>query len=76
MIGEVEDEDLAESDAEDVAGFGIEFAFAEGADPFVEEAAVAEDSEEDGLEEAAVGVGELAALGVALDEGFGVVVAF
>jgi hypothetical protein len=76
VVGDVEDEDLAEADAEDIAGFGVEFAFAEFGYPMVEEAAVAEDAEEDGLEEGAIRLGEHAALGVAFDEAFGVVLAF
>lgn len=75
MVGDAEDEDLDEADAEDVAGFGVELAVAEFADPVVEEAAVAEDAEEDGLEQSAVLGGKHAAVGVAVDEGFCVVVA-
>ncbi len=42
----------------------------------IENAAVAKDTEEDGLEESAIGGGEHATLGVAIDEGFRVIVAF
>ena len=75
VIGDAEDEQLADADAEDVAGFVIEFAFAEEADPVIEQAAVSEDGEEDGIEEGAVGGGEVVPIGVAFDERFGVVVA-
>jgi hypothetical protein len=76
VVGDVEDEDLAEADAEDVTGIGIEFAIAEFGNPMIEYAAVTEDAEKDGLEEAAIGGGEFAALGVAIDEGLRVVMAF
>ena len=55
VVGQAEDEYLAESDAQHVAGFGIDFAVAEFADPVIEQAAVSEHAEKDGLEQAAVG---------------------
>ena len=76
VVGDVEDEDLAEADAEDVAGFGIKFALPEFPYPMVEEAAVAEDAEEDGLQQPAVRCGKHAPLGVALDEAFCIIMTF
>ena len=76
VVRDVEDEDLAETDAEDIAGFGVEFALAEFCDPVIDEAAVAEDAKENSLQQSAVGGGEHASLGVAVDEAFGVIVAF
>jgi len=76
VIRDVEDEELAEADAEDIAGFGIEFPLPEFGYPMVEDAAVAEDAEEDRLEKAAVGRGKHPSLGMALDEAFGIVMAF
>jgi hypothetical protein len=73
VVGDVEDEDLAEADAEDVAGIGVELAMAELADPVIQDAAVTEDAEKDGLQKRAVGGGKHAALGVALDEAFRVI---
>jgi hypothetical protein len=73
VVGDVEDEDLAEADAEDIAGVGVELAVAEFADPMVEDASVAEDTEQDGLEEGAVCGGKHATLRVALDEAFRVI---
>lgn len=76
VVGDFEDEELAEADAEDVACFCIEFAFAEISYPAIEEAAVTENTEEYGLQEGAILWREHATLGVALDEGFCVIVAF
>jgi hypothetical protein len=50
-------------------------AIAEIADPMIEQAAVTKHSEEDRLQEPAVGRAQLAALRVTLDQGFGVVMA-
>lgn len=54
VIRDIEDEKLAETDAEDIARFGIEFALAEFSYPMIEKAAMAEDSEEDCLKERTV----------------------
>ena len=54
VIGDAEDEKLADADAKDIAGFVIEFSFAEEIDPMVEETAVAEDAEEDRIEQSPV----------------------
>lgn len=76
VVGDAEDEDLGEADTKDVAGFVVEFAFSDLGDVVVEEAAIAEDGEDEGVEEAAVGGGELVFFGVFVDEGFGVDVTF
>ena len=75
MFRDAEDQQLAKSDAQDVARFGIEFPLAEAADPVVEQAAVAQHTEQDGLQQAAVRLAEHAAVGVAVDQRFRVVVA-
>lgn len=54
MVGDLEDEELAEADAEDIACLRIEFALAEFTYPEIEDATVAEDTEEDGLQEGAI----------------------
>jgi hypothetical protein len=66
---------LAQPDAQDIACFGVGLAIAEFADPVVEKTAVAQHAEEDRLQEPAVGWAQLAALGMTLDQGFGVVMA-
>jgi hypothetical protein len=66
---------LAKSHAQDIARFGVGLAIAEFADPVVEKTAVAQHAEEDRLQKPAVGRAQLAALGVTLDQGFGVVMA-
>ena len=50
VVGEIEDEQLAQPDAQDVAGFRIHLTIAEFTDPVVEQAAVAQHSEENRLE--------------------------
>lgn len=76
VVGDVEDEDLAEANAEDVAGISVEFALAEFANPVIQYAAVAKHAKQDGLKQSAVGGGKHASLGVAIDQSFRVVVAF
>ena len=76
VIRNVQDKQLAEADAEDVARFGIEFSLAEFPDPVIKDAAVAKDSEEDGLQESAVGRRKHASLRMSLDKAFRIVVAF
>jgi hypothetical protein len=73
MVGDVKDKNLAEADAEDIAGIGVELAFAEFPNPVIQDAAVTEDSEQDGLQESTIRGGKHAALGVALDEAFRVI---
>ena len=55
VVGDVEDEDLAQADAEDVASIGVEFSLAEFTNPMIEDAAMTENTEEDGLEQSAIG---------------------
>ena len=54
VIGDVENEDLAETDAEDIAGLGIEFSLPEFCYLVIEYAAVAEDTEQDCLKQSAI----------------------
>jgi hypothetical protein len=72
VFGDVENEELAEADAEDVARLVVELALAQGRDPVVEEAPVAKDGEENAVEQGAVLGRQVVALGMPLDEGFGV----
>jgi hypothetical protein len=75
MVGNAEDEDLAKPDAQDIARFGVGLAISKLADPVVEKTAVTQHAEEDRLQKTAVGWAQLAALGMTLDQGFGVVMA-
>ena len=75
MVGDAEDENLAKPDAQDIARFGVGLPIAEFADPVVEKTAVAQHAEEDRLQEPAVGLAQLAALGMAFDKRLGVIMA-
>lgn len=75
MVGNAEDENLAETHAQDIARFGVGLAIAEFADPMVEQAAVAQHAEEDRLQEPAVSGAQLAPLRMTLDQSLGVIMA-
>jgi hypothetical protein len=76
MFGNAEDQELAKSDPQHVACFRIHLAVAQFADPVVQQPPVAQHAEKDCLQQAAVGGGKHAAVGMAVDQGFGVIVAF
>ena len=73
MVGNAKDEDLAKSNAQDIARFGVGLAISKLADPVVEQAAVAQHAEEDRLQEPAVARTQLAALRMAFDKRLGVI---
>jgi hypothetical protein len=76
MIRQSENKELAKSNPQNVAGVGVELAVAEFRNPVIEEAAVSQHSEKDGLKQTAVLRGKLTSVGMTLDEGLGVVVTF
>ena len=76
MFGDAEDQELAQPDTQDVARFRVHFSIAEFADPVIEQAAVAQHAEKNRLEQSAVGGGKHAAVGVAVHQRLGVIVAF
>lgn len=54
VVGKLQDEQLAEPDAQDVARLVVEFPFSQLTDPMVEQPAVAEDAENDGIQESSI----------------------
>jgi hypothetical protein len=76
VIGQAEDQQLAQPDPQDIPRFRIHLAVAQLADPVVEQSPVAQHTEENRLQEPAVGGRKLATLGMALDERVGIVMPF
>jgi hypothetical protein len=72
MIGDAENEKLADPDPEHVPRFMIETSFAQHANPVIEEAAIAQHREENAVKEAAVGGGEIIPSGMPIDQGLGI----
>jgi hypothetical protein len=76
MIRNAEEEKLADPNPEDIACFVIEFPFAQHPDPVIQQAAIAQDGEEDAVEEGAISGGEAVATGMPIDQGLGINVSF
>ena len=68
MIGNIENEQLGESNAEDLPCFVVELTFAQLGDPVVEQAPVTQHGGDEGLQEGPVLAAEAIFCCVALDE--------
>ena len=72
VIRNAEEEKLADPNPEDVACFVIEFPLAQHSDPVIQQAAIAQDGEEDTVEEGAISGGEAVAPGMPIDQSLGI----